>query len=502
MTELLPEKQIITAKADPLGKALFILATLALACAPSQFAAITISGLSVGFSEIFLGLAAYIWLLRWFTMRDTVSLPPLTHWLVVGAAAIGVFVLNGDKPEFSVLKETAQLFLYLVVAVTVFRSVFTTAVRTRTAFTWLLVTTSLAVVIGVGQWVMLQRDYQPDPQQRVVFGSKASRSEDPDKAPEADKKKMGMWDATGNFHALSQAKLRPIISYIQTPQEVSSTFGSWNKHGYHSSRTAYAAFLALVLPFGLALLLSPGARKYAVWISILLLGSAVSILAGLVVPAILAGILALGITLGPKVGRWTLLGVLLYLAPMALINGFHRIEIVQEPYRLQLPAQEAAFRYEDGKQHLKKFWGEQMAALQIIPQAPLFGAGAGKYQEAMSSSAYGHLGAVSTQRLESDAQSGYLFATVTMGFLGLAALLALFGQYLGMAWQQARNNINPWTAALFGAMVALVLLTAVTNPWVRGTSVLIAALFAVIGNGVFAKTDILTDTPLVVEEKS
>ncbi len=495
MTEQLTEKPNITANPDKLGKLLFVLATLSLACAPSQFAAVNVGGLSVGLSEIFLALAAYVWMLRWFTMRDTGSLPPLTHWLVVGAALIGIFVIKGDKLETSVLKEAAQLFLYLVVAVTVFRSVFTTVARTRTAFTWLLATTSLAVLIAVGQWAMLQRDYQPDPQQRVVFASKAARVEDSENAPEADKKKMGMWDSAGVFHAQSHAKLRPIYSYIQTPTAVSSTFGSWNAHGYYPSRTAYAAFLALVLPFALALLLSAGARKYMVWIILLLLGAAVSVLAGLVVPAILAGLLAAGIALGPKVGRWAMLGILLYLLPMALVHGFNQQEVIQEPYRLQMPAQQAAFRYDNGKQHLKKFWGEQVAALQIIPQNPLFGAGAGKYQESVSSSAYGHLGAVSSQRLESDEQSGYILITATLGFLGLAALLALFGQYLGLAWQQVRNNTNPWTAALFGAMVALVILTAVTNPWVRGTSVLIAALFAVIGNGVFA-----TASPIGEEE--
>ena len=114
--------------------------------------------------------------------------------------------------------------------------------------------------------------------------------------------------------------------------------------------------------------------------------------------------------------------------------------------------------------------------------APLFGVGAGRYQGVVGQS-YDLLGKIDVQRLEPGAENGYLLTAASAGILGLAALLLLYGTYLGWAWRAVRAaEGSPWPAALLGAMTALIVVTLATNPWVRGTSVVIAALLAAIGN--------------------
>jgi hypothetical protein len=289
----------------------------------------------------------------------------------------------------------------------------------------------------------------------------------------------GVHDATG-FHP--ESRYHAHLS-AETPVDVSSTFGNWDLHGYHASRMGYAGFLALVLPLALALVLGDGKRRrgIVIWVVCLGAGIALSVLAGLLLPALIAGVLVTGGLLGRKALGWAALGLLGYLAVSALLP-FNQQEILQEPFRLQISQAEAAYRYQNsGMQHLKKFWGEQYAALNVLRYHPLFGVGVGRYQANMSGSAYVSLGEVSKQRLEADAQNGYLLWAVCTGLFGLGAMFWLYGTYLLAAWRAARAAREPWTAALAGAMTALVVLTLVTNPWVRGTSIVVAALLAAIG---------------------
>jgi O-antigen ligase len=143
---------------------------------------------------------------------------------------------------------------------------------------------------------------------------------------------------------------------------------------------------------------------------------------------------------------------------------------------------------------LKKYWGEQLAALCILrgttlvpsPQGPaLFGVGLGVYQaKGNIQDGYSEcISPVANQHLESDAQSGYLLMLVSAGIFGLAALLAVIGSYLAKAWRLARTcHGDPWAAALLGAMVAFAVMSLGTNLWIRGSFLVIAALFALLEN--------------------
>lgn len=456
MTEEQVKLPIPTERPDFLERVLVVLAVLALALAPTQ---LTLPKVPLHPSEAVLLVGVVVWALRWLWRDRTChNLPPLSHWLMVLAAAAGVFLLFGDHllPAdvdengllISLVKEVVQIALYLLLAYPVFRTALTTPRRMRAAVITLLATTTLAVALAVAQRVALQAHYQPDPARRTAY-----REYD--------------------INAYRSAQL---------PFHVCGPFATWSEHGYNPSRATYAGFLALVLPFALALLVFERKRPgMVIWISVLLLGAAATVMAGYLAPAILLGLLVTGFALGWRVGRQTLIGVVLYLLVVSVVGGLNRQEIIEAPFQSRISAQQATYGNGDGTRHLKKFWGEQQAALNVVRANPLFGAGAGSYQEQVGQ-AYGTLGKIDEQRNEPNALNGYLLTAATMGLLGLAVLLLLYGGYLGMARRAVAAGGAPWTAALLGAMVALVLITLATNPWVRGLSVVIVAWLAAIGN--------------------
>lgn len=484
--------------ADPLATPLFVLAVLALALAPTQLT-LTVKGIPLHPSEPFLLLAALAWAIRWIIRRDSDSLPPFAHWLLFAAGGLSLFALfaplgpAANDEVFALARfgaeigkaavkdwamETAQIVLYLLVAVTVYRAVFREPGRLRIAVFALLATTSLAVGLAVVQRALLPSHYQPDPAKRAVFADNTERMTEDEAKAYKGPIQMGVW-RDGTFTPCS-----PALAYItvETPQHVCSTFGHWGDHGFYPSRMAYAGFLALTLPFALMLWLTDRRRWVRVWMALLFAGAAATVLAGLAVPALLLGLLVTGFALGPRAGRAVLVGNVAYVVFVVAVGGLHRAEVLVEPYRPTVRAAEAARLYE-GTTHLKKFWGEQYAALNIFRGNPVLGAGNGQYQ-ARIGQAYDVLSPVAVQRLEPDAQNGYLVALVNTGLLGLAAWLALFGLYIGLARARRREHAgDPWAAAFCGALTALVLIFFVTNPWVRGTALVIAALLAAIAAG-------------------
>lgn len=456
---------------DLLGHLLLLLTVAALALSPTQ---LTLPHLPLSAADLLLFLAVLVWGIRWLWLREALSLPPWVNWLVVLAGCCSVMGILADapltadapagigallaqiKPELKpFLLDIAHPVLYLLIGVTVFRATLTTPARVRGAVIALLAVSTLAVFFAVLQRGLLETHFQPDPGKRVVT-------------------------------------LQSYLT-IEQPASVGSTFGSWDDHGYHPSRTAYAGFLGLVLPFALALLVSErkksGGKRWKItdlllvgWLTLLFIGAAVSVLAGMMVPAILLGLLVTGFSLGRTPGYWTLAAVAAYVLVLLMVGGHNRHEVLYEPFQLRISASEASFRYADGTRHVKKFWAEQQAALNLIRTSPLFGIGAGRYQTKINQ-AYDRFGPVTNQRLEPNAQNGYLLTATNNGLFGLAALIALYCAYFGQAWRLRRTHYpSPWQAAVLGAMTTLLLMTLVSDPWVRGTSVVIAALLAIILN--------------------
>jgi hypothetical protein len=499
--DTIPTAQAAANHTDFFGRMIYVLALLALFCAPTQLTLMRHHHpLPLALAEIFLLLAFGACLCRMLVLRKVEGLPPFTLWLLIIAgvlSVVGILAVTADNtdklqalPELKGLfaKEMLKYVLYLLFGVMVFRTAFTSRQRVRSAMIVLLVSTSLAVLLAVGQRMYLQQHYQPDATLRAsnVFDSgftlKAYRS-------------------------------------IQTPIGVCSTFGSWNDHGFHASREGYAGFLGLVLPFALALLVLEGRRKgLLVWLSLLFVAVAVTLLAGYLVPGILIGLIVTGVAMGWKVARYVLLAVVVYLLLLFIVrepvpitlahspasrgfHGFNYSEVLLAPFQLKISAEDAAnpnllYNNDDGHftRHLKKFWGEQLAALRLMrgttlvpsPQGPaLFGVGLGTYQ-AKGNIQDGFsecISPVANQHLESDAQSGYLLMLVSTGVFGLAAMLAVMGTYIAQAWRPTRSyRGDPWSAALLGAMVAFTLMSLCTNLWIRGSFIIIAMLFALLEN--------------------
>ena len=497
-----PVAQATAPHMDTLGRIVFALALLALFFAPTQLTIMRHHHpLPLAPAEIFLLLAFAFCALRVVVLRKFDSVPPFTIWLLIIAgllSVVGILAISADTADVKLQalhelkglfsKELLKYVVYLLCGVTVFRTAFTSRQRVRAVVIALLLSTSLAVLLAVGQRVHLQHHYQPDATLRA----------------------SNVFDAGFTLTAYRS---------IQTPIGVCSTFGSWNDHGFHASRAGYAGFLGLVLPFALALLVSERRRKGLVlWLGLLFTAVAATVLAGYLVPGILLGLLVSGVAMGWKVARYVVLGMAVYLVVLlgvrepvpttlrhtpaaAAFQGFNYNEVLREPFQFKISAEDATnpnllYNNEDGHftRHLKKFWGEQLAALRILrgttlvpaPQGPaLFGVGLGTYQ-AKGNIQDGFsecISPVANQHLESDAQSGYLIMLVSTGLFGLAALLAVIGSYLAKAWRQVRSyRGDPWAAALLGAMVAMAVMSLGTNLWIRGSFMLIAALFALLEN--------------------
>jgi len=147
---------------DFLGRLLFGLSVLALTLAPTQLT-ILVKGIPLAPAEPVLGLAILVWAIRWLRVRDSRSLPPLTHWLFVLAFALGVVAVSGMNQMIGIAKETVQMIVYLLIAVTIFRATLTTPRRLQIAVTALLVTTTFTVALSVTQRVLFERQNQPDP---------------------------------------------------------------------------------------------------------------------------------------------------------------------------------------------------------------------------------------------------------------------------------------------------------------------------------------------------
>lgn len=80
------------ATSDILGRLLYGLAVLTLALTPTQMT-FTVKHLELTPAELVLIAAAVVWVIRWLQVRDTHSLPPLTNWLIIGVAVLGLFSL-------------------------------------------------------------------------------------------------------------------------------------------------------------------------------------------------------------------------------------------------------------------------------------------------------------------------------------------------------------------------------------------------------------------------
>lgn len=268
--------------------------------------------------------------------------------------------------------------------------------------------------------------------------------------------------------------------------QVASTFGS---------RGAYSGFLTIVLPlfFGLTLWSELSWERY--WAAGVVLGGVLTILLPPLV-WVLALVLVLmalnwtrGTTTAAVVGVLVLLmAVVAAVAPLnrqasrELLNPYEEGPVFK-PAEIVVDEAAGAGNAKPGPV-VKKRWIEWMPALAMMAQNFPLGVGTGNYQLNIGRPEfYGFLPNV--KKSEADTNNLYLVVGSTMGFAGLACLLAYLGhfwQYTGSLWAAGRT---PWGRALscglWGMAAAVPCANLFTSTFVRGTALVWVLGYALIG---------------------
>lgn len=283
----------------------------------------------------------------------------------------------------------------------------------------------------------------------------------------------------------SVAILHGLTQYMAAvePASVKATF---------QSRTAYSAFLVMVLPLFYGLLLRSVRLWERLWAGAALIVGALTILS----PGLLFVLL---LVLAVVTVVWGARGRIWAFVPVAALFGL--LTIVWLPLNRQVH-QELLDPYEQGDIHklmdadtvlessqriVKKRWIEWMPALNMMAENFLLGVGTGNYQLNIGRPEYyGFLPNV--KKSEPDTNNLYLVAGSSMGFAGLVALMAFMGYFAWRAvnlWQHTESNEEMvWAAGLYGLALAIPLVNVFSSLFVRGTSLVWAlgyALIAVMG---------------------
>ena len=288
----------------------------------------------------------------------------------------------------------------------------------------------------------------------------------------------------------------------ETFRRVSSTFGLGDViaatplgHKLHlagrSSRSIYCNYLLIVLPvlFSLGL----GLRSPA-WVRPVLLATValamVTMLSGWHFWALTAILLALSLRHGPKVSLALAALVLVFVAVSPRVfprnheaNVVELMDWYEEGVR-----DEAAITDDDytggelpTTTEVKKRWIEWQPALSMVQANPVLGVGTGGYQLHIGQN-YGML--PNFEKIEPDTNCGWLVVAGTMGVLGLIAFAAVFyGGYRTAVVQAAQASgeaVRALSAGLAGSMLGVLLAMVFSNVLVRGLSITVIVLLALV----------------------
>lgn len=409
----------------------FLWAALAvILVAPSQlaYAVHPKDGPFIGYADL---LAAVVCLLALLVVVATrrwsqLVFPPLAAWALVAVAALSA--ANALQPR-SALVETIQWALYLIAVYMLFVNVLTDRLRLRYALVALTVATTGAVLWGLAQYLT-----------------------------ETD------------------------------PLRVRAGF---------SNRNTYSAFLALVLPLLLAVGLHTRRTGWAVWWLALVALGLVTMLSGPLIWVTLLSLVwvactATGLRRGVPLAA---LAVVVAAAPLVLPRNYqaawNELAYPYETEILKVPGGPGEAR-ELTVPIVKKRWLEWQPALRMLSANFSLGVGAGNYQINIGQY-YEDVGAnpdfpaaslPNVKKGEPDTNNLYLVTAGSMGICGLTALLGLFAHFWRRAtnlWSVAEDDLGRGLAAgLPAALLALVIGNLFTAMFVRGLSLVIVLLFALV----------------------
>jgi len=202
-----------------------------------------------------------------------------------------------------------------------------------------------------------------------------------------------------------------VLGYI-APFDVGATFG--NRH-------TYGAYLAIILPLAFGLLLEAEKRWQRVWLILLILLGAASVLYGATVIALAAGLVGAGL-IGTRRRPWHAAIAVLVLLVLAVGLPPNRSAAVNDFFTFTESGWVEG-SYERMTDVPKQRYIEWLAALNVLEERPALGVGAGNYQLAIGSYYYGTM--PNLDSIEPDSYSAYLVTAASMGLLGLTCLIAV-----------------------------------------------------------------------------
>ena len=257
-------------------------------------------------------------------------------------------------------------------------------------------------------------------------------------------------------------------------------------HGTFGNRNVYSAFLVMVLPvlYGLALWIVD--TPHRIWFIAIVVIGAVTMLAGiqfwclalvLLVLSALKNLRALGYYLAAAAAL-----IVLFVAVLHTNRDVVFRDVADPIERGEV------FKLGPGHEDevvVKMRWLEWYPALIMAAENMPLGVGAGNYQRHIGESSYWGL-VPRAAKIEPDTNNLYLVIAAAMGFAGLVALLAWLGHFWRLAeenWKQAHDG---WSMGLcwglLGGVYGILLVNIFSSLFVRGTSLIWALIFAMIGS--------------------
>jgi len=273
----------------------------------------------------------------------------------------------------------------------------------------------------------------------------------------------------GDSDTLSYQQVRDFSSTVDSDH--TSTFGLQQWFGQETiNPNILAAFLALLLPLGLALALrwpwrNQGWRWLLLWPSLLLMGNALllSQSRGAWIATLVALFLLASLQLGKR-RRWQIVGIVLFgsgvlvtLIPLTLA----RTNPLLWRFLIDLPVVESAWL------SLLRRLGIWQLSLQLVLQNPLLGVGLGMYEQAFRD-AFPALPLINGRSVPPHAHNLFVQLALDLGLPGLLAYVGLLGtlvrSLLGVLQQKIRDRTSTrLIIGLIGTLTAMMTVGLVDN---------------------------------------
>ena len=270
----------------------------------------------------------------------------------------------------------------------------------------------------------------------------------------------------------SSSLLRRFVSTLQLEGLLES-----GPIGLFSSANVYCAFMAMVAP----LLLESegdGPAKLQGWVTILgIFVAALFLFTGVSLWAIIAFVIGAIAAVLTRQG-----GLKITAYRLAFVAAFGIVALMSWRQQSSLEPLRAPFaRLADAKEPVKKQFIEWQVATRFnTPRERAFatGFGPGNYQGNIGT-LYQYDSIPNEKKMPPDSNNLWLVQAMSIGVLGLGALIWVMAHFMGLAWRAARENAGDWLGAgVVGSLSAWIFVNFFHALIVRGAGLVLAFVFA------------------------